>query len=275
MISHRTMSLVELGTVLDWAADEGWNPGLDDAEAFRAVDPDGFVIALDGETPAAAISVVNHSPGFAFLGLYLCKPQYRGRGIGLGVWRTAIAHAGNRTIGLDGVPDQQENYARSGFAHAGATIRYSGRVPGRVDPAVRRAEEADIQTLVVLEAAASGWAKETYMSTWFSPTDTRITYVLEAESRIAGCVTVRRCRAGAKIGPLVAESPGVAERLIAHAAAVFDTGIMIDVPSTSAPLDTLCQRFGLTPCFRTARMYRGDTSRPASFLYAVTTLELG
>jgi len=191
------------------------------------------------------------------------------------VWQAAIAHAGGRTIGLDGVPDQQGNYARSGFAHAGATIRYSGRVPGRVDPEVRCAEGADTQTLVVLEAAASGWAKETYMSTWFSPTDTRITYVLEAGGHIAGCVTVRRCRVGAKVGPLVAESPGVAERLIAHAAAVFHTDIMIDVPSTSTPLDALCRQFGLTPCFRTARMYRGDTSRPASCLYAVATLELG
>ena len=77
MIQHRTMSLDELRVVLDWAAEEGWNPGLDDAEAFHAADPEGFFLAIDKGTPVAAISVVNHSDNFAFLGLYLCRPEYR------------------------------------------------------------------------------------------------------------------------------------------------------------------------------------------------------
>ena len=34
MITFRTATLAELETVLDWAAAEGWNPGIDDAVAF-------------------------------------------------------------------------------------------------------------------------------------------------------------------------------------------------------------------------------------------------
>ena len=275
MISHRKMSPAELRTVLDWAADEGWNPGLDDAEAFHAADPDGFVIALEGNVPVAAISVVNHSPGFAFLGLYICRPEFRGRGIGMGLWQATIMHAGGRTIGLDGVPDQQENYARYGFVHAGATTRYSGHVSGRLDPAVRRAEKADIRTLVATEAAASGWSKPAYLTSWFNQSINRVTYVLDAESRIVGCATIRRCRTGAKIGPLFSDGPGNAERLIRHAAADFCADIMIDVPSSSAALDALCQRIGFVPGFFTARMYRGTASTQESSLYAVASLELG
>ena len=57
----RPMTVTELELVLDWAADEGWNPGLDDAAAFYAADPAGFLIKeVDGQ-PVAAISVVNAS----------------------------------------------------------------------------------------------------------------------------------------------------------------------------------------------------------------------
>ena len=44
----RTMSRAELGMVLGWAADEGWNPGRCDAVPFHAADPTGFLIAGGG-----------------------------------------------------------------------------------------------------------------------------------------------------------------------------------------------------------------------------------
>ena len=70
----RQMSLAELELIIGWAADEGWNPGLEDASAFYAADPDGFFLKeVDGQA-VAAVSVVNHSDDFAFLGLYLCRP---------------------------------------------------------------------------------------------------------------------------------------------------------------------------------------------------------
>ena len=75
MTRTRRMTLADLETVLEWAADEGWNPGVEDAEAFLAADPEGFFVTEDDGVPVAAISVVNHSPDFAFLGLYLCRPS--------------------------------------------------------------------------------------------------------------------------------------------------------------------------------------------------------
>ena len=49
-MSIRRMTRDELDTLVEWAAREGWNPGLDDAEVFWATDPDGFVAAeIDGK----------------------------------------------------------------------------------------------------------------------------------------------------------------------------------------------------------------------------------
>ncbi|MEM7719680.1 MAG: GNAT family N-acetyltransferase [Pseudomonadota bacterium] len=270
MTTFRTASETDVSLILDWAAAEGWNPGLDDAAAFYASDPSGFFVAFEGDEPVAAISVVNHTDDFAFLGLYIARPSHRGKGIGYSLWQHAIQHAGTRTIGLDGVPDQQANYAASGFRADGGTTRFSGRVSPARDDTLRRAEASDIPTLIDLEAEASGVEKARYLSTWFSNTDYRMTFVADD-----GFCTVRRCRAGAKIGPLVATSPTTALRLIHHAGKVIAPEVMIDVPAQSGELTTICHELGLAPGFETARMYRGTPPLAKGSLFAVTSLELG
>ena len=39
----RAMTASEVKQLVGWAADEGWNPGLDDPSTFYAIDPDGFI----------------------------------------------------------------------------------------------------------------------------------------------------------------------------------------------------------------------------------------
>ena len=47
------------------------------------------------------------------------------------MWQAGLAHAGARTVGLDGVVAQQDNYRKSGFKLAYRSIRYGGE-PMRV-----------------------------------------------------------------------------------------------------------------------------------------------
>lgn len=111
---------------LEWAAREGWNPGVNDAACFYAADAGGFLVGeLDGE-PVAVISAVRYGAGFGFLGLYIVAPSQRGRGYGLGIWQAAILRLQGRSIGLDGVVAQQDNYRKSGFRTAHRNVRYEG-----------------------------------------------------------------------------------------------------------------------------------------------------
>ena len=275
MIALRKADVKDLSTVLDWAAAEGWNPGLDDAPAILAADPDGFFVATEGDTPIASISVVNHNDRFSFLGLYIVRPEYRGKGIGLSLWQHALKHAETRTIGLDGVPAQQENYRQSGFAHAGETARFAGNVSQTASMNIEAAGDGDIPRLIEMEASASGARKEAYLSTWFAGSRYRKTLVRRSGEQISGFCTVRQCRDGAKIGPLLAGSVAEAEELMRHAAGCFDSDIVIDVPAISVELGSLCRDMGLTRGFETARMYRGAFVAPRPTLFAVTSLELG
>ena len=62
----------EVMLAADWAAAEGWNPGLSDPACFTTVDASGFLLGeLEGK-PVATISVVNYDERFSFLGFLHC-----------------------------------------------------------------------------------------------------------------------------------------------------------------------------------------------------------
>jgi hypothetical protein len=89
----RSMRPDEISIAVDWAAAEGWNPGLADAACFSTVDPDGFLVGeLDG-APAATICCVNYGATFAFLGLYIVRKDVRGCGHGLKIWNPTLVPA--------------------------------------------------------------------------------------------------------------------------------------------------------------------------------------
>ena len=123
-----TATAAEIDWLIGLAAEEGWNPGTDDAAAFHAADPEGFLVARVDGRAVAGVSVVRQDAASGFLGLYLCAPEWRGRGYGRRVWRAGLAHLDGRRIGLDGVAAQEANYRREGFAVAWRNHRYAGPV---------------------------------------------------------------------------------------------------------------------------------------------------
>ena len=55
----RALSPEELRIVIDWAADEGWNPGVHDAQLFFSADPQGFLGAFIDDQLVGSISAVS------------------------------------------------------------------------------------------------------------------------------------------------------------------------------------------------------------------------
>lgn len=287
MIDIRPAEGEDFSVAVDWAAAEGWNPGLDDLAAFQAADPGGLLIGfVDGE-PVASISAVRYGDGYGFLGFYIVVPEHRGKGYGLAIWKAAMAQFGDRIIGLDGVVAQQDNYLKSGFVAAGRNVRFTGPAPADVTagaPApgleVRSVEAGDIAAVLAFDRAFFPADRSAFARAWTAPTAGvhRSCHLALRDGSLAGYGVVRACRTGHKIGPLFADDAATAEALFASLAATLPPGaeISLDVPEANGHAVALAESHGLAPSFETARMYAGPApDLPIGRTFGITTFELG
>ncbi|PKA41454.1 GNAT family N-acetyltransferase [Rhizobium sullae] len=274
----RAMRPGELELVLEWARQEGWNPGLDDSLAFQEADPSGFFVGAVGEVPVGSISVVKYGEGLAFLGLYIVHPDFRGKGYGRALWKAGVASAADRTIGLDGVPAQQENYRKAGFEPAYTTVRYGG-VPKTLPQSLLLAHPVSdkLDGLFRYDASIFTEPRNAFVAAWCKRRRGRKTVIVRKSGKIRGYATIRRCYEGYKIGPLFAADAETAAALLAEL--LPEAGgepVFIDVPAANREALALAESLGLEPVFETARMYRGAAPHmPLKNVYGITTLELG
>ncbi|MDM8351173.1 GNAT family N-acetyltransferase [Pseudomonas sp. sp1636] len=275
----RTMTRAEVAIAIDWAAAEGWNPGLHDADCFYAADPGGFLIGLLNDEPIAVISVVKYGSSFGFLGCYIVKPGYRGQGYGMQIWNAGLAYLGSRTIGLDGVVAQQGNYMKSGFTLANANVRYQGSAGGDfpADPHIVPLSTLPFAELADYDRQLFPESRSAFLRCWIAQPDSTAFGILRA-GKLAGYGVLRKCRAGYKIGPLFAANAELAERLFLalKARAPDGAAIFLDTPATNAAALEMARRHGMTVSFETARMYLGaHPELPIERVFGVTSFELG
>lgn len=275
-IAVRTLEAREAHIPLEWAREEGWNPGHHDAICFHAADPQGFLTSLHEGEPAAVISVVRYGPSFAFLGLYICRSDLRGRGYGSRVWNVGIAHAGTRTIGLDGVPAQQANYARSGFGLAWRNARYQGIGGGEPARGLIDLDEVPFAMIADYDRHVFEAGRRSFLRHWIAQPDA-VRLGIVRDGALVGWGMLRPCTEGAKIGPLFADDQGAAERLLdGLLASVPGQAVFLDVPEPNGVANRAAEARGMVPVFETARMYAG--SRPEIALervWGITSFELG
>ena len=277
-LSIRPMRRDEISIAIDWAAAEGWNPGLADAACFAVPDSAGFLVGERDGVPVATVSCINYGERFAFLGFYIVRPEARGRGDGLRIWNAAMAHAGARVIGLDGVVAQQGNYKKSGFELAYANIRYGGTVTAPPSPPAHVIPLGDIPPGMVEadDATVFPAPRSAFLRAWINAPG-HVGRALVREGRLAGWGVIRPCRRGRKIGPLVADDRAAAETIVSALLAATGSGeIFLDVPAVNGEAVRLAEGLGLAPTFETARMYTGAIP-PVRLdrVYGVTSFELG
>lgn len=276
----RTMTREEVSSIAsEWAAIEGWNPGLYDAEAFYVVDPDGFLVGiLDGE-PIACISAVRYNDSFGFIGFYIVKNGFRGRGYGFKIWKAAMTYLRGHNIGLDGVVDQQPNYKKSGFRlaynnirHEGISIKYTEK-----SPAIKSALHISLEDLVEYDKALFSIPRPIFLHNWIQMSQAG-SFVYCTDGRIQGYAVVRKCRVGYKIGPLFGDDFGIAESLFKACSDFVEEGapIYLDIPETNKPAMQLVEKYHMQPVFETARMYTHQAPDiDLHKVFGVTSFELG
>jgi hypothetical protein len=280
----RCATAEEFAAAIGWARDEGWNPGLADLEAFFAADSSGFLMGFADGKPVSSVSVVRYGEDHGFLGFYIVRPEARGKGHGMATWLAGMAFLDKRTVGLDGVVAQQDNYTRSGFRLVGRNIRFTGvpKLPEARKSAVMigKARAEHTGQIETLDRECFGAPRPDFLRSWVfaAPDAARTTLAAFDNGDLAGFATIRRCVTGYKIGPLFAHTQQAAEALFRACCTEAKPGeeITLDVPETNRQAMTVAESAGLAPVFETARMYRGSApDLPWPKIFGVTSFELG
>lgn len=277
-IEIRTMTRADMDGAVAWAAEEGWNPGWNDAGIFYAVDPKGYFMAFHDGVAIGSISAVAYDQTFGFIGFFIVKSAWRGGRVGVLLGRRALEYLGPRAIGIDGVEKKEKNYLHFGFTLAYHHLRYEGAaIGGRASDRLRPADAVPWEALAAYDRRCFPAPRPAFLARWVRQPGGAALAVLEAGA-VAGYGVIRPCQKGHKIGPLFADAPVLAETLfLGLLAAVQPSGpVFLDVPEVNAAALAMVRRYAMRPVFKTARMYnRPPPPLAVRNIYGVTSFELG
>lgn len=274
---HR-MNRNEIDMAVDWAAEEGWNPGLYDANCFYTTDPNGFFIAKLGDEPVAVGSAVNYGSDYAFCGFYIVKPEYRGKGIGMKLTEARLGYVNSRLTGIDGVTNMLEKYARIGYvtAHYNARYAMTGDHQFAIDKHVVDISTLPFDDIVAYDRRYFPANRAEFLKAWTTqPESHAVAYV--DRKQVLGYGVARKCRDGYKIGPLFAETTLIAEAIFQALVTKSGNGpYFLDIPVPNRHALSLVKKYNMQEVFKTARMYRnGKPDIELDKVFGITTFELG
>jgi GNAT superfamily N-acetyltransferase len=283
----RQMSRPEVDELVGWAAQEGWNPGLHDADVFWATDPAAFIAAELEEALIGGGAITSYDGEFGFMGFFIVRPEFRGRGLGNTFWHARRARLLARlhpeaSVGMDGVFAMQEYYAKGGFVFSHRDIRFRAEVPDHPaiptvgDDEITPLTEVAFEQVVEYDRTCFPAPRTTFLKGWISQPDT-LAIGCQRQGRLSGYGVVRRCLEGCKIGPLFADDAQVAVTLYAHLAGFASGGpLFLDAPENNPAAIELVRRHRMAEVFGCARMYLGSPPELAHHrIFGVTTFELG
>lgn len=286
-LNIRQMTRPEVDLLVDWAADEGWNPGLHDAAIFWATDPAAFVAAdLDGELIGGG-AITAYGREFGFMGFFIVRPAFRGRGLGNKLWHARLARLIERlkpgaAIGMDGVFDMQSYYARGGFVFSHRDLRFrldipeDGLGPGAGGSTIVPVSAVPFERVLDYDRTCFPAPRPAFLQAWLTQRDALALACLRG-SELCGYGVARHCREGCKIGPLFANDIETADRLYMRLTEVARGGpAFLDAPENNPAAMDLVKRHAMVEVFGCARMYRG----PPPFIgneriFGVSSFELG
>jgi len=281
------MTRSEVDLLVDWAAREGWNPGLHDAELFWATDPDAFIAADLGEELIGGGAITSYGGTFGFMGFFIVRPEFRGRGLGNRLWQARRERMLARlnpgaSIGMDGVYAMQDYYAKGGFVFSHRDIRLRFEVPVRSPTPVDDGSEivplaeVPFEQILAYEIGCFPAPRPGFLQSWISQPDA-LALGCRRSGELSGYGVIRRCGEGCKIGPLFADDMPAATALFAGLAGFAAGGpVFLDVPENNPAAVELAHRQGMVEVFGCARMSLGPFPQLAhERIFGVTTFELG
>jgi ribosomal protein S18 acetylase RimI-like enzyme len=269
----------------------GWNQTPEDLRRFLQLSPEGSFKALSGEQlVATAIAYVFDR--VCWIGMVIVKEDFRHRGVGRRIMTRCLDFSVEKNcnlVVLDATRDGVSLYSGMGFrpeflvgTAQGRTKRPVDDATGGTGPEVRRIELKDLDRVVSLEACALGAVREALLVYLVREYPGRGFVCHDPEGRLQGFVLYRRGYHSVQVGPMIARSDEVAERLLnATLSDLVDSGeefpVVLTVPMNNSGIQRLLRSYGVSANPRLTRMTRGRKRLHAreDMVYALSGPEKG
>jgi GNAT superfamily N-acetyltransferase len=284
-VNVREMTKKDLQLVVSWAIKESWNPGLYEIDALYEADPQGYhLLEVDGY-PVASLAAVRYAPNFAFLGLYIVAPSYRGQGYGKLLWDIVMGNIKDcPMIGLNGVSEQISQYEKEGFKLAHKNIRWRGNLLGSKIFFFESSEKeiflhkpTSLTSLIDYDARLFQAHRSKFLSKWLTMPHSHTLTAIE-DGELCGYGVISKATEGYKIAPLVADNQLVAKKIYTALCRCVgeQAHVHIDTPANNPKATHLMEQFGLEKTFETYRMYKGEIIPiDNNKWFGLTSLEIG
>ena len=263
------------------AMKEGWNDGQYDASVLFETDPQGCLVAslLGEDEPVGCISAMKYGDSHGFIGFYIVKPAFRGKGYGKMLFNAAMKHLEGRKIGLDAVIDQIPFYSRMGFKQKRWNVTTSMTVseiplPVLTDNKVVDIRSIDIDDVIAYESRVLGFGRpKSFYESLLQNQQFQGIVSLDKHSAVNGLISFRPSSLGATIlSPFYAVDVPTAQGLLfnlfqQHSISLLKKEIRFDAPKDNPNFQAVFQTIKTLTIFECVRMWTEDVAEAVDEIY--------
>ena len=291
--SIRLISTDEILEVTNWARLEGFAPGFDDVSIYRNTDKQGVWVGCLNNIPIGCIACIKYNSSYGFIGLFIVKKEFRNNGYGLRLWKHALDYLKNvDCIGLEAAPQRLNDYQKWGFRKSSITNRWQSKgfqniplnnfykeqyhsfkvVPG---------SEISPEAVLIYDSQREPSPRPHFLNDWLKNSFGNVSALIDNNGMCHGFGRIRPCvlrdnNHGWRIGPLLADTPPLAELLIRKLVGNLESQILLDCSTLNPYANYLLTSLGFKEISRTYRMYKGPQPLcPMNQVYGLACLELG
>lgn len=278
-MNFRLMTMADVGAGMRLKDLAGWNQTSVDWERFLSASPDGcFVAEAEGRVVGTVTTIV-YQGRFAWIGMVLVDPEFRGRGIGTRLLNRAIEDLDSRripTLKLDATPQGKPIYEKLGFVSEYEIERWTLDRPARGTTA-QALRSPTLDDLLELDSEVFGADRSALLRTLVSAAPDFTLAVREGEA-LAGYAFGRRGSVADHLGPWTAQQESAVRELLEEFLARSSRDkVFVDCLKSNPFAKTLLQARGFEFSRPLTRMYRGPNNHPGrpEWLCAVLGPEFG
>ncbi len=277
-----------------WSRIEGFAPGFGDLTIYRHTDSQGLWVGCINKKPIGCIAGVRYNSLYGFLGLFIVVKEERGKGYGINLWKHALEHLSDiPCVGLEAAIDRVDDYSRWGFIPSSFTTRWKidadyleyeeqfDEIYGYEGLRLLLGNKIPESIVQAYDAKREPSPRPHFLADWLTHPSGQVLALLGRNNSCHGFGRIRPClmqdgEDGWRIGPLIADTPYLAEFLLRRLILRHKGEILIDSPGINDNAGRLMKKLNFDYVSQTLRMYKGHQP-PISMndVYSLACLELG